>query len=128
MITCARRLPVSLILLAVTSLAGAAPTQLLTPRYSGATLPAGGNADSAAPCLSADGRFVLFGSTANDLVTNGNNQFVFNLYLRDRASNTTTLVTANLSGTGDGNASSFYGQVSTNARYVVFQSDATDLV
>jgi Tol biopolymer transport system component len=128
MITCSRWLPVSLMLLAATSLAGAATTQLLTPRFSGATLPAGGNADSAAPRLSADGRFVLFSSVANNLVTNGNNQFAVNLYLRDRASNTTTLVTANLSGIGGGNASSFYGQVSTNGRYVVFQSDATDLL
>ena len=128
MITRARWLRVSLILLAATPFAGAASTQLLTPRYSGATLPAGGNADSATPRLSADGRFVLFSSAANNLVTNGNNQFVVNLYLRDRASNTTTLVTANLSGAGGGNASSFYGQVSTNGRYVVFQSDATDLL
>jgi Tol biopolymer transport system component len=128
MITCIRRLPVWLIFLALAFSAGAASTQLLTPRYSGAALPAGGNADSAVPRLNANGRFVLFSSAANNLVTNGNSQFAVNLYLRDRASNTTTLVTANLSGTGGGNASSFYGQVSTNGRYVVFQSDATDLV
>jgi Tol biopolymer transport system component len=78
--------------------------------------------------LSPDGRWVLFSSAANNLVTGGNNRFALNLYLRDRASNTTVLVSANLSGTGGGNASSMYGQISTNGRYVVFQSDATDLL
>lgn len=89
--------------------------------------PAGGNGPSVAPQLTPDGRFVLFASSASDLVTNRTDSFALNLFLRDRASNTTTLVSANLNGNG-GNGDSFPGQVSTNGRYVVFQSDASDLV
>ena len=78
--------------------------------------------------ISADGRFVLFSSSANNLVPGDNSQLGLDIFLRDRASNTTVLVSANFSGTGGGNGNSVCGQVSTNGRYVVFQSDATDLL
>jgi Tol biopolymer transport system component len=51
-----------------------------------------------------------------------------NVYLRDRDLNTTELVSANAGGTGGGNGHSTAGQASTYGRYVVFQSDASDLV
>ena len=38
------------------------------------------------------------------------------------------LVSGNLSGTGGGNGNSMLGQVSTNGQFVVFQSDASNLV
>lgn len=90
-------------------------------------MPTGGNASSIAPSMSPDGRFVLFSSLANNLAPGADSQFAMNLFLRDRASNTTTLVSVSVNGTG-GNGSSMGGQVSTNGRYVVFQSDATDLL
>jgi Tol biopolymer transport system component len=86
------------------------------------------DANSVAPSVSPDGRFVLFVSSANDLVSGDNNLLRAGLFLRDRASNTTTLISVNLSGTGDGNSNSYSGTVSTNGRYVVFASDASDLV
>ena len=94
------------------------------------TLPfrAGGNGDSVAPAMTADGRFVLFSSSANDLVPGDNSQLGLDVFLRDRSSNTTVLVSANFSGTGGGNGNSLAGQVSTNDRYVMFQSDASDLL
>jgi hypothetical protein len=95
-----------LMVAATASFAGAATTELLTPRNPSVPLPPGANADSAAPGLSPDGRWLLFSSAANNLVTGGNSQFALNLYLRDRASNTTALVSANMNGTGGGNASS----------------------
>ena len=91
-------------------------------------LPASANGDSAAPWISADGRFVLFSSSASDLVPNDNNQMGVDVFLRDRGSNTTVLVSANFSGTGGGDGNSLAGQVSTNGRYAVFQSDASDLL
>jgi len=78
--------------------------------------------------MTPDGRFVLFTSSANNLVTGGNSLLALNLFVRDRASNSTVLVSANMNGTGGGNANSIYGQVSTNGRFVVFQSDAADLL
>jgi Tol biopolymer transport system component len=83
---------------------------------------------SSAPRVSADGRFVLFTSSANDLTLGDNGYLSLDVFLRDRASNATYLVSANLSGTGGGNDHSMYGGVSTNGRYVVFESAATDLV
>ncbi len=101
--------------------------QLLSARNQVVSQPAGGDGGSVSPILTPDGRFVLFTSSANDLVPGGNSYFSLNLYLRDRASNTTALVSANYNGTGGGNGSSFNGMVSTNGRWVVFQSDASDL-
>ena len=91
-------------------------------------LPAGGNGDSVAPWISADGRFVLFSSSAIDLVPGDNSQLGLDVFLRDRDSNTTVLVSANFSGTGGGNGNTLAGQVSTNGHYAVFQSDASDLL
>jgi hypothetical protein len=71
---------------------------------------------------------VLFLSSANDLVIGDNNQAGTDLFLRDRTSNTTVLVSANYLGTGGGNNSSSGGVISTNGRYVVFESMASDLV
>ena len=106
----------------------AGPVQPASARNPGLPLPVGGNADSVSPAISADGRFVLFSSSANNLVSGDNGQLGLDIFLRDRASNTTVLVSANFSGTGGGNGNSICGQVSTNGRYVVFQSDATDLL
>jgi Tol biopolymer transport system component len=97
--------------------------------------PAGGGGDSWTPIISADGRYVLFASSANNLVlrTNGNPIPALvlpkmNAYLRDRTNGTTTLVSVNLSGAGGGNGDSFPSEVSTNGRYVLFESSASDLV
>jgi Tol biopolymer transport system component len=114
-------------LLLLTSSTRAAPWQLLSARNAAGTLPSGGNGNSAAPSMSSDGRFILFVSSANNLVPGGDSRFSLNLFLRDRASNTTVLVSVNTNGIG-GNGSSMGGMVSTNGRWVAFESDATDLV
>ena len=75
--------------------------------------PVGGGGDSWTPVISADGRYVLFASTANNLVTNGSGNSIpllnlprLNVYLRDQTNGTTALVSVNLSGTGGGNGDS----------------------
>jgi Tol biopolymer transport system component len=103
------------------------PAHLISERDNQAAISAGGNGDSVAPQITPDGRFVLFTSSASDLVTNRNGLFVLNLFLRDRMSNTTEMVSVNLDGNRGGNGNSMYGMVSANGRYVVFQSDASDL-
>ena len=50
----------------------AAPLQLLSVRNSSVTQPVGGNGSSVAPWVSADGRFLLFSSSANNLVAGDN--------------------------------------------------------
>ena len=113
--------------LASVAWAGLPPPQLLSARNPSLTPPAGGNGDSPDAVVSPDGRFVAFSSTACDLVPGGDRQFFLNVYLRDRASNTTVRVSSNLAGTAGGNASSFVDQVSTNGQFVLFESGANNL-
>lgn len=96
---------------------------------------AGGGGDSFASVISPDGRYVLFASTANNLVLLTNNQPIpasipanLNAYLRDRVNNTTTLVSVDMTGTKGGNGDSLPVGVSTNGRYVLFESTASNLV
>jgi hypothetical protein len=120
---------VSLIMfsLMVCPVCGGSP-QILSQPYPTISLPVAGNGDSVSPWISSDGRFVLFSSLAVDLVTNDNGYPGLNVFLCDLGSNTTTLVSANYSGTGGANGNSLGGQVSTNGRYALFESDANDLL
>ncbi len=80
-----------------------------------------------APCISADGRYVGFGSWANNLVPDDNNG-KSDMFVHDRQTGVTTLVSANTAGgVGNGNSG---GQCSWSAdgRYITFRSSATDLV
>lgn len=94
-----------------------------------------GSGDSLTPVISPDGRYVLFASTANNLVVIGTNQPIpavapspLNVFVRDRVSTTTTLVSVNSSGTGGGNDNSWPIALSTNGQYVLFESAASNLV
>jgi hypothetical protein len=91
--------------------------------------------DSVAPIITPDGRFVLFASTADNLVltTNGlplQTSFParFNVFLRDRTNNTTTLISVNMSGSGGGNGDSMPMGISTNGRYALFETTASNLI
>jgi len=115
--------------------ASAGPVQLVSCADALQSSPAGGGGESWSPILSADGRFVLFASAANNLVpfdlTNPMPALAppkFNVFLRDRASATTALVSVNLGGSGGGNGDSWPVTVSTNGRYALFESSANDLV
>ncbi len=119
---------ITAILLVTASCLFASPAQLLSTRSPSVAYLPGGNGDSVAPWISTDGRFVVFSSLANDLTPGGNSMPVLNVYLRDRNYDTTVLVSANTNGTGGGNGHSTAGQASAYGRYVVFQSDASDLV
>ncbi len=110
------------------SLASALSIQLISIRDTSIVPPAGGNGDSLDAVVSPNGRYVVFASAAGDLVPNDDRQFNSDVFLYDRMSNTITLVSHNLSGTGGGSSHSVFGQVSTDGRYVVFQSQANDLV
>ena len=62
---------------------------------------AGGDGDSEAPIVGADGRSIVFASTADNLITNGAS-FVrlispkLNVFLRDRTTQSTTLARTNV--------------------------------
>jgi Tol biopolymer transport system component len=86
------------------------------------------NGDSAYPAISADGRFVAFESSADNLVagiTTGNN--VTNVYVHDMQTGDTELVSGATAG-GGGEANSSRPAISADGRYVSFSSQASDLV
>ncbi|MEK7678058.1 MAG: hypothetical protein AAB676_19675 [Verrucomicrobiota bacterium] len=78
--------------------------------------------------LTPDGVFVLFASTANNLVTKDHNAGFADIFLRNRTNGTVALVSVNASRTSGGNGHSPYASVTPDGRYVVFASDASDLV
>ena len=76
--------------------------------------------------ISADGTKVTFNSMANAYGPTDTNQRD-DVYLRDLAAGTTTLVTANAAGTDAGNNDSSSEGMSPDGRFVSFNSGATDL-
>ncbi|MEA2153872.1 MAG: hypothetical protein QOE11_12 [Solirubrobacteraceae bacterium] len=87
--------------------------------------------DSSAPAISPDGRFVSFSSSATNLVA-GDSDAQPDVFLRDLQTGRTELVSAAPGGGGqnrapaDGRAQ--VSDVSRNGRFVVFESDASNLV
>jgi len=86
----------------------------------------GGNQDSYPAAISTNGQFVLFESSANDLVANDTNNAT-DIFIRDLANGTTTQVSINTSG-GAANGDSYRSVMTPDGRYVAFVSLATNLV
>ena len=97
-----------------------------TTRVSIATNGVQGNAYSYAGGISADGRFVMFSSNANNLVP-GDTNGLKDVFVRDRVAMTTTRVSVNSNGT-QGNTASYGDDVSADGRFVMFSSNANNLV
>lgn len=97
-----------------------------TLRVSNAPSGAAGNRESMGALLSGDGRLVAFASSASDLVPGDTNNRR-DLFLLDRASGALELVTSAFDGTpSNGDAS--LSALSEDGRYVVFASNATNLL
>jgi Calx-beta domain/WD40-like Beta Propeller Repeat len=96
-----------------------------------------GNQFSNQAVISANGRVVVFSSSASNLAPNDSNNTV-DVFARDLQTSTTSLVSINANGTNSGNDASFPENVpkdkapraviSKDGRFVVFDSNATDLV
>jgi Tol biopolymer transport system component len=84
-----------------------------------------GNGSSQQPRISADGRVVVFSSMASHVI--GAATAASQVMRRDRATGTTTLVSHTPAGR-PGNGWSGQADISGDGRYVVFESQATDLV
>ena len=74
-----------------------------------------------------DGRYVVFQSNASNLVPNDNNG-ASDVFVRDLVAGTISLVSVNTSGSGSGNGASQDPVVSSDGRYVSFDSTASNLV
>ncbi len=78
------------------------------------------------PSISADGRYVAFLSPATNLVSGDTNGF-YDIFVRDRLTDTTRLASVNSSGV-QANGDSDDLCISADGRYVAFQSQASNLV
>ena len=95
-------------------------------RVSTATGGAQGNGDSQEPQISADGRYVSFQSVATNLVA-GDTNGVFDIFVHDRTTSSTTRVS--VSGAGaQADSASLDQDISGDGRYIVFASQAGTLV
>lgn len=101
------------------------------PRAVSATRPdrvgVSGADESSAPWLSGDGRIVVFSSRAGNLVTNDTNA-ALDAFVFDRQTQQMTLGSVNQSGNASGNGPSVALDFTTNGQWLLFQSDASDLV
>lgn len=97
--------------------------------------PASAGGDSYVSAVSADGRYVLFNSSANNLThrTNGLPYLLphpakMNAFVHDRVLGTTTVVSVDPTDTWTGDADSTVTAISTNGQFVLFESGSHNLV
>ena len=86
----------------------------------------GGNQNSYPAAISTNGQFVLFESSASDLVANDTNNAT-DVFIRDLVNNTTTLVSVSTNG-GVASGGSHDPVMTPDGRCVTFVSTAADLV
>jgi Tol biopolymer transport system component len=102
-----------------------------TTLVSAATNGLPGNADSRSPAMTPDGRFVAFVSAANNLVA-GDTNGIGDVFVRDMQTGVTTLVSAEAQSRNLSNPFIFWTSetpsISPDGRYVLFLSEATNLV
>ena len=87
----------------------------------------GGNGDSHDPEITPDGKFIVFGSTAGNLVANDLNGMLSDAFIRNRTNPAVELISRNAAGNGSANGHSDFPTVSDDGRYVAFESIASDL-
>lgn len=80
-----------------------------------------GSADQDIPYLSHDGRYVIFGSYANTLAPGDNNEEE-DIYLHDRQTGETTLISQKHDGTAHRIGASYRPSISGDGRFVAFYS------
>jgi Ca2+-binding RTX toxin-like protein len=83
------------------------------------------NSLGSAPDISADGRYVVFASSTNDLVAGDTTSS--DLYLADRSSGTLRKAVTDADG-GEANGWTEYAALSADGRFLAFASPADDLV
>ena len=98
----------------------------ITERVSVASAGTQANDDVFTLSLSANGRFVAFGSYATNLVA-GDTNTVIDVFVHDRNTATTERVSVATAGT-QANDESVSPAISSDGRFVAFRSDATNLV
>ena len=78
------------------------------------------------PVITADGRYVAFGSAASNLVPGDTNGY-WDVFVHDRQTGVTTRVSVDSAGL-QGNGVSSHPSIGADGRFVAFESSASDLV
>lgn len=78
------------------------------------------------PAISADGRFVAYTSTASNLVA-GDSNGLADLFIHDSLTGDTSLLSIGIGGQAS-NGEPYIADISADGRYVVFDSNATNIV
>ncbi len=99
-----------------------------TERITVATNGTQSNGHSEDPAISADGRYVVFTSMATNLVTPGDTNATWDVFIRDRILGTTEQMSVASGGVQGNNISGYAPRLSPDGRYVTFASKATNLV
>lgn len=108
--------------------AAALPVEAASVAHAAAAKSRSAHGDSFVISITPNGEFVLFASTANDIVSEDRNSGFIDLFVKRRSDGCISLVTKNVSGTGGGAGNSAIAGLSQDGRCVVFESDADDLV
>lgn len=95
-------------------------------RISVASAGAQGNDTSSGGYISSDGRYIMFRSDATNLVAGDTNDQT-DIFVHDRQTGQTTRVSV-ATGGGQANIASEGGAISSNGRYIAFNSPASNLV
>lgn len=107
---------------------GAGTTELVTINSAGNATGNMGIINTIRSEISANGRFAVWATDANNLGPADTNGAV-DVYLRDLQTDATELISSNFNGNNSSNDSSgLYISISANGRYIAFESFATDLV
>lgn len=101
--------------------------QTSTVRVSVSSDGAQANGSSTAPSISGDGRYITFWSAATNLVNNDTNG-VGDIFLHDTKLGITTRVSVGRNGEQANGFSAFFSSISNDARFVAFESLATNIV
>ena len=101
-------------------------TTPMTSRVSVSTAGSEANGASESPSISSDGQYVVFLSSASNLVINDTN-VIRDVFVRDLTAMTTKRVNVSTAGT-EANNISWIGGISSDGRYVAFYSLASTLV
>ncbi len=86
-----------------------------------------GNSANYSPMISGNGNYVAFNSDSTNLVANDNNGLI-DVFVRDLVNGTTERVSVTSTGVEAIGGGSFVAAISADGRYIVFHSDATNLV
>ena len=98
-----------------------------TERVTVATDGTQANGASECPWVSADGRYVTFCSGASNLVS-GDDNGEFDVFVRDRQTGTTVRASEAADGIDGNDSSGGNGVLTPDGRYVLFDSDASNLI